>query len=135
MSARVFDNASRERVIYATLDGLSPNRKNKLQKMGVEILLMKQKQGQVHLPHLMNMLGAMDITSIMVEGGSMISGNLIKERLVDKVIYFIAPKIIGGKDAPSPVGGHGFGQLRDTLRIKNMTVAKLGDDLVIEGNI
>ena len=71
----------------------------------------------------------------MVEGGSMISGNLIKERLVDKVIYFIAPKIIGGKDAPSPVGGHGFGQLRDTLQIKDMTVAKLGDDLVIEGNI
>ena len=135
MSARVFDNASREKVIYATLDGLSPNRKNKLQKMGVEILLMKQKQGQVHLPQLMNMLGAMDITSIMVEGGSMISGNLIKERLVDKVIYFIAPKIIGGKDAPSPVGGHGFGQLSDTLRIKDMTVAKLGDDLVVEGNI
>ena len=103
--------------------------------MGVEVLLMKQKQGQVHLPQLMNMLGAMDITSIMVEGGSMISGNLIKERLVDKVIYFIAPKIIGGKDAPSPVGGHGFGQLRDTLQIKDMTVAKLGDDLVIEGNI
>jgi diaminohydroxyphosphoribosylaminopyrimidine deaminase/5-amino-6-(5-phosphoribosylamino)uracil reductase len=60
---------------------------------------------------------------------------MVKEKLIDKVIYFVAPKIIGGKGAPGPVGGQGIEQLKDVLRIKNMTVAKLGDDLVVEGYV
>lgn len=135
ISARVFSNARRERVIYATFANLPSSRKNKLQKMGVEVLLMKRKRGQLDLPQLMDKLGAMGITSVMIEGGSEVSGNLFKEKLIDKVIFFLAPKIIGGKDAPGPVGGQGISQLKDVLQIKDMTVAKLGDDLVIEGYI
>ena len=135
VSARVFSNARRERVIYATFVDLPPSQKKKLQKMRVEILLTKRKRGQIDLPQLMDKLGAMGITSIMVEGGSEVSANVIKEKLIDKVIYFIAPKIIGGKGAPGPVGGQGIKRLKDVLRIKDMTVAKLGDDLVVEGYI
>ena len=135
VSARVFSNARKERVIYATFADLSASRKKTLQKMGVEILLMKRKRGQVHLPQLMDKLGAMGITSVMVEGGSEVSGNVFKEKLIDKVIYFIAPKIIGGKGVPGPVGGKGIEQLKDALQIKNMTFSRLGDDLLVEGYI
>ena len=103
--------------------------------MGVEILFIKQNRGQVHLPQLMDKLGAMEITSVMVEGGSEISGDFFKEKLIDKVIYFIAPKIIGGRDALSPVGGEGIDKLADALRIKDIKISKTGDDVVIEGNI
>ena len=103
--------------------------------MGVEILFIKQNRGQVHLPQLMDKLGEMEITSVMVEGGSEVSGNVFKEKLIDKVIYFIAPKIIGGKGASGPVGGQGIEQLKDALRIKNMTFSRLGDDLLVEGYI
>ena len=103
--------------------------------MGVVVLLIKHKRGQVDLPLLMAKLGEMGITSVMIEGGSEISGSVFREKLVDKVIYFLAPKIIGGKNAPSPVGGRGVDQLKDFIQIKNMSVARLGDDLVVEGNI
>ena len=103
--------------------------------MGVDILLVRCKKGQVDLSQLMDKLGAMQITSVMIEGGSEISGNVFKEKLIDKVIFFLAPKIIGGKNAPGPVGGQGIDQLKDVLQIKDMTVATLGDDLVVQGNI
>lgn len=134
ISARVFDNANKERVIYATLNNIPIKRKNKLKKMGVEVLLIKQKRGQVHLPQLMDKLGEMEITSIMVEGGSEINGNFFKEKLIDKLVYFIAPIIIGGKDALGPVGGKGIGKLADALRIKDVKVSQVGNDLIIEGN-
>jgi len=135
VSARVFSNALRERVIYATFADLPPFRKKKLQKMGVEVLLMKRKRGHVDLIQLMDKLGAMGITSVMIEGGSEVSGNVFREKLIDKIIYFLAPKIIGGKNAPGPVGGQGIGHLKDVLQIKDMTFAKLGDDLVVEGYV
>jgi len=135
VSARVFSNAKREQVVYATLEGLPAVRKNKLQKMGVEILVLKRKRGRVDLTQLMSELGAREITSVMIEGGAEISGNVLAEKLVDKVVYFLAPKIIGGKDAPGAVGGQGISQLKEAVLLKDMKVVRLGDDLVIEGNI
>ena len=96
---------------------------------------MKCKRGQVDLPQLMDKLGAMGISSVMIEGGSEVSGNVFKEKLIDKVIYFLAPKIIGGKNAPGPVGGQGIAKLKDFIQVKEMSVEKLGNDLVIEGDI
>ena len=83
----------------------------------------------------MDKLGGMEISSVMIEGGSEISGTAFKEKLVDKVIYFLAPKIIGGKNAPGPIGGQGIAKLKEFVKVKEMSVARLGNDLVIEGNI
>lgn len=134
-SSRVFKNAFRERVIYAALNDLKPSRKRSLQKMGVEVVFVKCTRGLIDLSDLLDKLGEMGITSVMVEGGSEVSGSIFTNKLVDKVIYFIAPKIIGGKDAPGPVGGQGINNLKNVLQVKNMTIAKLGDDLMVEGYI
>jgi diaminohydroxyphosphoribosylaminopyrimidine deaminase/5-amino-6-(5-phosphoribosylamino)uracil reductase len=134
-SAKIFNNAHKERVIYVTNASLPLIRKNKLQEIGVEVLLVKYKKGKVNLPLLMDTLGKMKITSIMIEGGSEISGNALQEKLIDKLIYFLAPKIIGGKNAPGPVGGQGIARIRDFIEVKEMSIEKLGNDLVIEGNI
>ena len=134
-SAKIFNNAHKERVIYVANASLPLIRKNKLQEIGVEVLLVKYKKGKVNLPLLMDTLGKMKITSIMIEGGSEISGNALQEKLIDKLIYFLAPKIIGGKNAPGPVGGQGIARIRDFIEVKEMSIEKLGNDLVIEGNI
>jgi diaminohydroxyphosphoribosylaminopyrimidine deaminase/5-amino-6-(5-phosphoribosylamino)uracil reductase len=135
ISAKIFNNAHKERVIYASSASLSSTQKKKLQRIGVEVLLVKHKKEQVDLPSLMKKLGEMEITSIMIEGGSEVSGNALKEKLIDKIICFLAPKIIGGKNAPGPVGGQGIAKLKDFIQVKDMSVEKLGKDLVIEGNI
>ena len=116
-------------------DPVDYSKKNKCVLIMVEVLDHKHKKEQVDLPLLMDKLGEMEITSIMIEGGSEISGNALKEKLIDKVICFLAPKIIGGKNAPGPVGGQGIAKLKDFIQVKEMSVEKLGNDLVIEGNI
>ena len=103
--------------------------------MGVDVVCVEYKKGLLNLPQLMDKLGSMGISSVMVEGGSEISGNIIKEKLIDKVVYFFAPKIIGGRDAPGAVGGLGVSQLKDAIPIKDVTVEKLGDDLMIKGSV
>jgi diaminohydroxyphosphoribosylaminopyrimidine deaminase/5-amino-6-(5-phosphoribosylamino)uracil reductase len=133
LSANVFRNAGRERVIYAVGKDFSPMRENKLRRMGVEVLILKQKKGRVDLGQLMDKLGEMGIVSILIEGGSEINACVLEEKLVDKLIYFLAPKIIGGNGAPSVVGGCGVKQLKDALSIRDLTVFQLGNDLVIEG--
>ena len=134
-SAKIFNNAHKERVIYVANASLPLIRKKKLQKIGVEVLLVKYRKKKVDLPLLMDALGKMKITSIMIEGGSEISGNALKEKLVDKLIYFLAPKIIGGKNAPGPVGGQGISRIEDFIEVKEISIEKLGNDFVIEGNI
>ena len=83
----------------------------------------------------MEELGRREIISVMIEGGAEISGSIFKEKLIDRVVYFIAPKIIGGRSSPTPVGGKGIDELKDFMKIKNMSINKLGEDLVVEGNI
>ena len=134
-SAKIFNNAHKERVIYVANASLPLIRKKKLQKIGVEVLLVKYRKKKVDLPLLMDALGKIKITSIMIEGGSEISGNALKEKLVDKLIYFLAPKIIGGKNAPGPVGGQGISRIEDFIEVKEISIEKLGNDFVIEGNI
>ena len=134
-SAKIFNNAHKERVIYVANANLPLIRKKKLQKIGVEVLLVKYRKKKVDLPLLMDALGKMKITSIMIEGGSEISGNALKEKLIDKLIYFLAPKIIGGKNAPGPVGGQGISRIEDFIEVKEISIEKLGNDFVIEGNI
>ena len=70
----------------------------------------------------MKELGKIGITSLMIEGGSEIAASALKEGIVDKVIFFIAPKIITGREAKSSIGGEGIRKLKDALMLKDFTV-------------
>ena len=75
----------------------------------------------------------MSITSLCVEGGATLLGSMFDLGLVDKVIAFIAPTIIGGQDAPTPVGGIGFERMADTLRLERVRWDRFGRDMAITG--
>ncbi|MBI5409804.1 MAG: bifunctional diaminohydroxyphosphoribosylaminopyrimidine deaminase/5-amino-6-(5-phosphoribosylamino)uracil reductase RibD [Nitrospirae bacterium] len=104
-----------------------------LNNMGIRILQVKDKNGKVDLKALMKELGKLDITSVMIEGGSSISASALSSGIVDKVLLFIAPKIIGGKDSFPSVGGSSPALLKDALRIKNLQARKIGEDFLLEG--
>jgi diaminohydroxyphosphoribosylaminopyrimidine deaminase/5-amino-6-(5-phosphoribosylamino)uracil reductase len=96
------------------------------------ILVAGEKDGKVDLRRLFSALAKEGMTHIMVEGGGEIAASLIKERLADRFIFFIAPKIIGGKYAVTSVEGEGIAAVKDAYRLRYLSVRKFSEDLVIE---
>jgi len=99
---------------------------------GIHIIYFKNK---LDLHWLLAKLGERQITSVLTEGGSSLNAHALEDGIVDKVMFFIAPKIIGGKDSFPVVGGKTFRRLEEAHAIKNLTVKKLGEDILIEGYI
>jgi len=87
---------------------------------------------KVNLKKLLTALAKMGITNILVEGGGELIADLVKENLVDRFLVFIAPKIIGGRDAKTAVEGDGIGSMKDVLMLKNMSVKRFKKDILIE---
>jgi diaminohydroxyphosphoribosylaminopyrimidine deaminase/5-amino-6-(5-phosphoribosylamino)uracil reductase len=100
---------------------------------GAEILELPTAEGLVDLEKLLRALGEREITSVLVEGGGILFGSLFDRRLVDKVIAFVAPIIIGGAEARTAVAGVGVDKVADSFRLGGVRVEKLGDDLMISG--
>ena len=99
------------------------------------ILQVKEKSGQINLKDALKKLARMGIINILVEGGGTLNGSLFDEGLVDKVMFFISPKIIGGKDATSPVMGKGIARMDKAIKLKGISLKRIGEDFLIEGYI
>ena len=90
---------------------------------------------KVDIEKLLDILGQQNICSILVEGGATLSGSFVAKKLVDKVYFFIAPKIIGGKEAKTPVAGTGILNLQEALALKDIQIEKLEEDVLIIGRV
>lgn len=99
----------------------------------VEVLQLPEIDGHLDLNVLMQQLAAMEITSVLVEGGSEVHGAFIDAGLAERVYAFIAPKIIGGKEAIGPVGGIGSTDMGKALKLRDVEYKKLGTDFLITG--
>ena len=99
------------------------------------ILEVKAKEGLVNLRDMMKKLARLKITNILVEGGGTLIGSLFDEGLVDKVLFFISPKIIGGKEAISSVMGKGIAHPDKAFRLKRVSLRRIGQDFLIEGYV
>ena len=100
---------------------------------GVETAAMPGADGLVDLEALMSHLGEREVASVVVEGGGVLLGALFDDGLVDKVCAFIAPVIVGGAEAPSPVAGEGVELIGDALRLRDVEVLRLGEDIAVVG--
>ena len=89
--------------------------------------------GRVPIEALLDQLGRRGILSLLVEGGGQTHAAFLAAGLVNKVYAYIAPKMIGGTEAPGPVGGVGIEHLNDALRLRDTEVVTLGDDTLFSG--
>jgi len=105
---------------------------NYLQNSAVKIIYFKAK---LDLAWLMKQLGKMGITSVLIEGGSSLNAHALEDGIVNKVLFFIAPKIIGGRESFPAVGGKTFRNLEEAYRIHDARIRKIGEDFLIEGYI
>jgi diaminohydroxyphosphoribosylaminopyrimidine deaminase / 5-amino-6-(5-phosphoribosylamino)uracil reductase len=99
------------------------------------ILEVKERDGQVSLRDMMKKLAAMGISSVLVEGGGTLNGSLFDEGLVDRVLFFISPKIVGGKHALGSVMGRGVSRIDRALKLTGVSLRRVGEDILVEGYV
>ncbi len=98
------------------------------------LFFLKENRGELSLKRILKLLYKMGICSVFIEGGSSVVGSFFSSKLVDKVYFFIAPKIIGGDHALSSVGGRGSPHLKLCSSIKKMEIKFIDDDILIVGD-
>ena len=134
MDSQIVKTAGKIRTIAAYTNAEEETKK-KLESTGVELLRISEKNGHVDLEKLIRTLGEKKIDSILVEGGGNIHGSLLQTGLVNRVYAYIAPKLIGGKNALSPVGGEGIEKMKDAVVLQNQEILHLGADYCIRGDV
>lgn len=125
-------------VFVATTERASPKERAMYTKKGIEFAVFGKRK--VSILKLLQYLSNRDIKSVFVEGGSRVHGSFcdaarLDNRLVDQVLFYIAPKIVGGDTAPSVVAGDGSAAIKDALKCKDTFVEKIGPDLKVRGVI
>lgn len=121
------------KTLIAASDGIDRNKVKAFMKAGAQVLELPAKNGRVDLTMLLTELGKHEITSLLVEGGGTLIGSLFDEGCIDKVIAFVAPKVIGGENAKTPVEGKGMSRISEAISLKRVRVEKFGDDILITG--
>ena len=94
-----------------------------------------KRGGKVDLKDLLKKLGGMGMTHVLVEGGGELVAGLVEKRLVDAFLFFIAPKIIGGRDAKTSVEGDGIRRMSQAIRLNGMKIRKFRKDILIEAEV
>ena len=121
------------KLIIATTSKAHKTDMEKMHQKGIKVIVAKSSKGMVDLQDLMKQLGKHEITNVMIEGGSELNSSAIKAGVVDKMLIFTAPKLIGnGKGA---IGNLGINTIDKAIEMKNVTLAKIGKDMLIEGYI
>jgi diaminohydroxyphosphoribosylaminopyrimidine deaminase/5-amino-6-(5-phosphoribosylamino)uracil reductase len=114
--------------------GLSNEEKIKLLlDKGIEII--EHEGEKADLQWLVKRLGEREIVSALIEAGSSFNASALEQGIVDKVMFFIAPKIIGGRESFPAVGGRTFRRLEEAYRLKDIKIRRVGEDILVEGYI
>jgi diaminohydroxyphosphoribosylaminopyrimidine deaminase/5-amino-6-(5-phosphoribosylamino)uracil reductase len=105
-----------------------------LRERGVRVLELPGDGRRVDLRALLAALAELEVTGVLAEGGGELGAALLDAGLVDRVAFFVAPRLLGGRTAPGPVGGVGR-SLKDALEVTGVSCRVLGRDLLIEGDV
>jgi diaminohydroxyphosphoribosylaminopyrimidine deaminase / 5-amino-6-(5-phosphoribosylamino)uracil reductase len=135
ITAKVFANSQTHRVVYVSGSKLSSKREQLLKTKNIEVLKVKILKSGFDLKQLMKLLAQKELNSILIEGGGEINSSALEAGIVDRVFAFISPILVGGQQAPSPIGGDGVAKITKAMRLDNMRVIPIGDDLMVEAEI
>ncbi len=135
INSNVLTFQDKAKTIVATTRRANKEKLEMLKQMEIEVIVTKEKDEKVDLQELMKVLGTKGIDSILLEGGATLNFSALEEGIVDKIQSYIAPKIIGGKEAKTAVEGAGVHSLKNAFQIDRMTAVMVGEDLFVEGYI
>lgn len=133
LDSNVLNYDSKSKTIIATTQKADKEKLKAIKEKGAQIIITPLKNNKVDLNYLIKKLGEQGIDSILLEGGSTLNYSALKEGIVDKVISFIAPKIIGGTNAKTPVGGQGIEHITDAITLKDIQILRFKEDIMLQG--
>jgi diaminohydroxyphosphoribosylaminopyrimidine deaminase/5-amino-6-(5-phosphoribosylamino)uracil reductase len=132
LSAHIFEQPGE--VLLAVAAPFDSVKREKFVEAGAEVVELPAREGSVDIVELLKLLGKRKIVTILVEGGGKLLGSLFDHHLVDKVLAFISPIIIGGCEAVS-VGGDGVDNIAKALRLSRVDIKSFGDDILVSGYV
>ncbi|SKA74027.1 diaminohydroxyphosphoribosylaminopyrimidine deaminase [Clostridium sp. USBA 49] len=135
IESKVLNINSKAKTIVAVTEKAENDKIEALKEKGAEIIITPSKNEKVDLVFLMKKLGERKIDSILLEGGSELNYSALESGIVDKINAFIAPKIIGGMKAKTPVGGKGRAFINEAISINKIDIKRFEDDILIEGYV
>ncbi|WP_053954818.1 bifunctional diaminohydroxyphosphoribosylaminopyrimidine deaminase/5-amino-6-(5-phosphoribosylamino)uracil reductase RibD [Inediibacterium massiliense] len=135
LNSNILKTSKDIKTIIVTTKMISTEKIKSIENTKAEVLITPSKDGKIDLSYLMKTLGEKGIDSILLEGGGTLNFSALKEGIIDQVISFIAPKIIGGKDALTPIEGEGFSFMKDAICLNHIEVDHFKEDIMIKGYI
>lgn len=133
LGSRIVKTASEVQTLLATTELAETSYLEKLAAEGIEVLKLPARNNRVDLKALMEELGNREISVLLVEGGGTLNYSLLEEGLIDKIYFFLAPLLLGGKDAPTPMGGAGVEKLEESWSVTDLEIKQLEGDLLVTG--
>jgi len=132
MTAKVLTDGRAPTLIVTTSSG-TPTKRAAVEKTGAHVVVLPARHGRILWRNLLKVLGRRGIASLLIEGGAGVNASALREGVVDRLLFFLAPKILGGRDAIDAVGGVSPKNLSEALPLKVTSVTRVGHDILVEG--
>ncbi|PIE70490.1 MAG: riboflavin biosynthesis protein RibD [Deltaproteobacteria bacterium] len=133
--AKVLRQESDSGTIFIAAPDVDVDRKKLLESRGAKVLFIPMSASGFDLDTLLEAIGGLGITSLLVEGGSQVIGRFLRAGVADKLMLFFAPKLLGGDDGIPVTAGAGPEQMADAIRLDHLQVRRFDDDLLVEGYV
>ena len=133
LHARVLRPVGGSVTYLATIDRAPRTQQRRLEALGAVVLRTRSQNGLVDLDDLMRQLGGRQITSVLIEGGSEINASALRAGIVGSVVVMLSPKLLGGKNAVGAIGGASPRRLAEAVNVRDVSVRRVGSDIIVEG--
>jgi diaminohydroxyphosphoribosylaminopyrimidine deaminase/5-amino-6-(5-phosphoribosylamino)uracil reductase len=132
--ARLIESGDPSRVVVGCVGPAPPSARARLEARGVRVVDLPGSEGRVDLGALLAALRDLGVISVLAEGGAELAAGLLDRDLVDRVAFFVAPRLVGGRAAPGPLGGRGR-PLKEAVAVVDLSCRPIGEDLLVEGDV
>jgi diaminohydroxyphosphoribosylaminopyrimidine deaminase/5-amino-6-(5-phosphoribosylamino)uracil reductase len=134
LKAAVLQHQQAAHTLIATTAAASLRKVELLRGRGIDVLVLPKLGDHVSLPMLWTRLGQLGVTSLLVEGGSEINAAVLRSQLAQRLMCYVAPILLGGREAKGLIGGRSPRRLRDAVPLKNLRIEPVGRDMLIQAD-
>ncbi|MCF6247065.1 MAG: bifunctional diaminohydroxyphosphoribosylaminopyrimidine deaminase/5-amino-6-(5-phosphoribosylamino)uracil reductase RibD [Desulfobacula sp.] len=131
--AKVLNQKSTAMTIIVTGPDVSFQKKTAIEKKGARVIEVSLKNLRLDLNELMIKLGQMSVLSLLIEGGGTVAGSALRAGIVNKVLFFMAPKFLGSSDGIPVFSGKGPELIKDAFELNRMNITRFDNDFLVEG--